>query len=430
MLMELMKSVVGRSLSVFIVLAVGTAGVGYAQQPQGATRVFNRFAESVVEIHVMENNSQAKVSAGSGFFVTDEGHIVTNYHVVSTHVLEPDDYEVRVVLDDIPASAIVLAVDAVHDLALLEVPVSGTKALQLRSPTVDQGDRLFSFGYPGDLGITIVEGTYNGFLEHAVYDRIHFTGSLNPGMSGGPTVRDDGVVVGINVATAGNQLSFLVPVSHARSLLSQAAEAGYTPPTTFLPVIGEQIRRHQDTYLGEIMASPLPTVQLGIFSVPTQPAAFFECWGDTYEDDDGGFEYIDHQCGTDDYLFISNEYDTGVFQLFHRVISAESFNPFRFYGLYTESFQANSFYTGGDRENVTPFRCHTRNVRRDDNTMKAMFCARRLRRFEGLYDVIVKAAAIGVRKMGLETTLQLSAVTFENAQEAARRYLEGISWSR
>ena len=158
--MELMKTVVGRWFSAFLVLVLVVAGGGAAQQrEQGATRVFNRFAESVVEIHVMEKNSQAKVSGGSGFFVTDEGHIVTNYHVVSTHVLEPDDYDVRVILDDAPASAIVLAVDAVHDLALLEVPASGTTALQLRPQTVDQGDRLFSFGYPGDLGITIVEGT-------------------------------------------------------------------------------------------------------------------------------------------------------------------------------------------------------------------------------------------------------------------------------
>jgi hypothetical protein len=247
-------------------------------------------------------------------------------------------------------------------------------------------------------------------------------------MSGGPALTGAGRVVGVNVATAGNQLSFLVPVSHVRAMIERAAADGFSPPESVLPIMGEQITQNQDTYLSAIAATPLPTVQLGAFRVPTQPAPFFECWGESYDDDDHNYRYIDHQCGTDDYLFVSDEYDTGVFQLFHRVITSETLNRFRFYQLYTESFQANSFWTGGDRENVTSFACHTANVRQGENVLKTVFCARRLRRFKGLYDVVVKAAALGVRRMGLETTLQLSGVTFENAQRAARQFLGSISW--
>ena len=43
-------------------------------------------------------------------------------------------------------------------------------------------------GNPLDLGFTIVEGTYNGFVEKSYNPRMHFTGAINPGMSGGPAV--------------------------------------------------------------------------------------------------------------------------------------------------------------------------------------------------------------------------------------------------
>ena len=63
-----------------------------------------------------------------------------------------------------------------------------------------KGERLFAMGNPLDLGFTIVEGTYNGLVDYSYNERIHFSGALNPGMSGGPTVTADGRIAGINVA--------------------------------------------------------------------------------------------------------------------------------------------------------------------------------------------------------------------------------------
>src|SRR5260370_17484180 len=81
-------------------------------------------------------------------------------------------------------------------------------------------------GNPLDLGFTIIEGTYNGLVERSYNDRVHFSGALNPGMSGGPTVNGEGLVVGINVATrrGGQLVSFLVPARFAAALLQSARE--------------------------------------------------------------------------------------------------------------------------------------------------------------------------------------------------------------
>lgn len=77
-----------------------------------------------------------------------------------------------------------------------------------------QGSTIYSLGNPHDLGMIVVPGTYNGLKQNSLYQKIHFTGSVNSGMSGGPLVNEGGEAMGVNVATAGNQLGFLVPLNN------------------------------------------------------------------------------------------------------------------------------------------------------------------------------------------------------------------------
>ena len=54
-------------------------------------------------------------------------------------------------------------------------------------------------GNPHDLGMTIIEGTYNGLIQTSRFQKILFSGSLNSGMSGGPAMDDKGRVIGVGV---------------------------------------------------------------------------------------------------------------------------------------------------------------------------------------------------------------------------------------
>ena len=78
-------------------------------------------------------------------------------------------------------------VDVINDLALLK-----TADIQLLLKMITQepniGEPVYALGNPMDLGLTLVPGTYNGVLKGSYYPRMHFTGSLNPGMSGGATL--------------------------------------------------------------------------------------------------------------------------------------------------------------------------------------------------------------------------------------------------
>lgn len=398
------------------------------ERDAATTEVFRRYADHVVKIEVAEQGSGAKAELGSAFFVTPRGHLVTNYHVVAKLMHDPDRYRAELVAaSGVREPVTVLAVDVVHDLAVLASDRRGPH-FSLGPTHLAQGRRLFALGHPRDLGLAIVEGTYNGRLQHTLYERIHFTGSLNPGMSGGPAITGAGVVVGVNVATAGNQVSFLVPVERAAALLAVATARGYTPPAEFLGEIGRQIREYQDAYVRSLFADSVPTVALGAYRVPTQPAAFFRCWADADHDEDAPFEAVEHVCSTDDFIYIARDHSSGLVEFDHRLLTSDKLNRYRFAALYTAQYRAEDVRLVGGEDEVTTFRCRTQDVANGELTFKTALCVRRYRKFPGLYDAVLRAAALGRADTGLVTTLTLSGVSFENALLLTRRYLGSIAW--
>jgi hypothetical protein len=402
------------------------------EREAAASDVFRRYANHVVKVEVAERGSGAKSTLGSAFFVTPRGHLITNYHVIAKLVHDPERYRASLVDAGGRAPVTVLALDVVHDLAVLGSERRPARYFTLGAVSLAQGRRLYALGHPRDLGLAIVEGTYNGRLEHTLYERIHFTGSLNPGMSGGPAVTGSGSVVGVNVATAGNQVSFLVPVERAAALLAQATKAGYRPPTGLLATVARQIREYQDAYVRSLFTDSVPTVELGSYRVPTQPAPFFRCWADAEREEDEPYEVVDHTCSTDDYIYLTRDHSSGVVEFDHRLLTSERLNRFRFAALYTEQYRSGGGMglAGGAPDEVTSFRCRASNVRNTSLTFKVVLCLRRYRKFDGLYDAVLRAAALGHADTGLVTTLTMSGVSFDNAVLLARRYLGSVSWTR
>ena len=394
--------------------------------------VFRRFAAQVLKVQVSEIRSGAKAVTGSGFYVSAEGHVVTNYHVVAKLVHDPDRYRVELIDSaGTTREVTVVAVDVVHDLALLASGVRTARWFALAPQRIAQGLRLYSLGHPGDLGIAIVEGTYNGRLPHTLYPRIHFTGSLNPGMSGGPTITLDGRVVGVNVATSGNQQSFLVPVDDAAALLQRALARPPRPADSLLADVGRQLLAYQEDYLRGLLAAPVPAVTLGRWRVPTRPADYFNCWGESDDESDRPYVVVRHYCSTDDDVFLTGDESTGIIDFEHDLLSSDQLNRFQFHALYTHQFRALSrdweIDARGD-DDLTAYRCRTGNVRERGITAKAIFCARRYKRLPGLYDVVFRLATLGEPREGLLTTLTMSGVSYANAQMMVRRYVGAIRW--
>ena len=425
-----MKQSISSAILILLWIIAGAGSVG-AQALKATPEIFKQFSEHVVKIEVVETGSAAKASIGTGFFANGRGHILTNYHVVSKLIHFPDRYRAEV--SDVAgqtSQATILGVDVVYDLAVLRINHPPKGFLRLESKSLAQGTRLYSLGHPRDLGLTIVEGTYNGLLRHTLYPKVHFTGSLNPGMSGGPTLTQAGTVIGVNVATEGEQISFLVPAERALALLERAAKVENPTPNLFLAEVGRQIDANQARYLSGMFSPATPSVELGPYAVPTKPADFFRCWADAVRRKELPYTAVSHDCSTDDYIFVSSEQSSGIVRFYHQLLSTAELNPPQFFTLYSAQFQAGNVAVFGNEDEVTPFRCQTRIVQSQTGKLKTVLCARQYVKLPGLYDAVLKSATLGARNAGLVTTLSLSGVSFDNIQTLSRRYLENIKWRR
>jgi hypothetical protein len=310
----------------------------------------------------------------------------------------------------------------------LRAPRSFAGYFSLGSAELRKGVRIFSLGNPFDIGLSIVEGTYNGLLEHSRQERIHFTGALNPGMSGGPAVLEDGSVVGVNVSTAGNAVSFLVPAQALRALVERAESPGFAPPADFRAELHAQLLRYQQAYVDDVLSRPVRTVRLGHYQAPTEPSPHFNCWGDSERDPDELYETLTHQCSSNDSVHVSSAHDLSTLELVHHELHSEELSAPRFHRLLSDWFEGNHSQLAGSEEEFTPFRCRTRFVEQAGLVLKTAFCLRGYRKLAGLYDAVLKAASLGRDDQGLETALVMSAVSFENAEKLARRHLEAIAW--
>src|SRR5262245_1838275 len=188
---------------------------------QSAREVLAQVRPAVIQIKSFFGSNTAETSHGTGFAVKEGGVFVTNYHVVAEKVQHPGKYRLEYRTADGQTGAVtVLAIDVRHDLALVRAADYSPSPLKLQLVAARKGDRACSVGFPLDVGLTITEGVSNGQVEDSFEPRIHYSGAINPGMSGGPGLNAAGEVIGVNVSGYRFEqlVSFLVPAAHVQAL--------------------------------------------------------------------------------------------------------------------------------------------------------------------------------------------------------------------
>jgi len=183
-----------------------------------------RVAEGVVLVRVPG-------ALGSGFFITDEGHVLTNAHVVEGeqditltvfHGLEST--EAQTVLHEVE----ILAVNPYWDLALLKVDeaeLEGVRVVSIpfgRMEELRVGERVFAIGNPHGLERSVTQGivsTSNRANAGMLY--IQTTAAINPGNSGGPLFNLRGEMIGVNTwhIPGAEGLNFSIPVATVESFV-------------------------------------------------------------------------------------------------------------------------------------------------------------------------------------------------------------------
>jgi serine protease Do len=168
---------------------------------------------------------------GSGAVVSEQGHIVTNLHVIE------GAQEITASLSDgrrLPAR--VLGSDPVSDIAVLKVEAEGLRPLAFAdSENVRVGQIVFAVGNPFGLQETITQGIISArerlFSSETLNEFFQTDAAINPGNSGGPLVNIRGELVGINnfifSQSGGSQgIGFSIPANTVRRVLDQILQHG------------------------------------------------------------------------------------------------------------------------------------------------------------------------------------------------------------
>lgn len=184
-----------------------------------AADLYKQASPSVVLIETYD--SKGEVSArGSGFLVSAEGAILTNYHVIA-HTKQAT---VRLANEDAYDTVMVLEIDKRKDIALIKIKGFGLPYLKLgRSQNVEVGETVYSLSNP--LGVfqnTLSEGIVSGIRPADGYKYFQISAPISHGSSGGPIFNSKGEVIGIAVATIeeGQNLNFAVPIDYARGMVT------------------------------------------------------------------------------------------------------------------------------------------------------------------------------------------------------------------
>jgi serine protease Do len=168
-------------------------------------------------------------SLGSGFIISDDGYILTNYHVIAG----ADEVKVKL-SDSREFKAQVKGGDEKLDLALLKIDAKDKLHFTPlgNSDLLDVGEWVMAIGNPFGLGQTVTSGIVSAkgrVIGSGPYDDfIQTDASINPGNSGGPLFNSRGEVVGINTAivAGGHGIGFAIPVNMAKEIIPQLKEKG------------------------------------------------------------------------------------------------------------------------------------------------------------------------------------------------------------
>lgn len=177
-----------------------------------------------------EAPKEHKVSSlGSGFIISKDGYIITNYHVIEKatdikiKLSDEREFEAKVVGKDKKLDLALLKIEAKEDLPF--TPMGDSDIMR-------EGDWVIAIGNPFGLGHTVTAGIVSAkgrVIGAGPYDDfIQTDASINPGNSGGPLFNIKGEVIGINTAIIGNAqgIGFAIPINMTKEVLASLKDKG------------------------------------------------------------------------------------------------------------------------------------------------------------------------------------------------------------
>lgn len=171
----------------------------WSKQPMETTELAEYVQERTVTVNV--TSILGNESVGSGFFIDNQGTIVTNYHVIdkgsemTVQASDGGNYDVQYIIDFSP----------VYDLAILKIDITDNPYLEFEEESVKAGEQVYAVGSAlGTLTGSFTAGTVSSTSRTiGLIDCIQIDAAISHGNSGGPLVDSYGDVVGINTFSYG-----------------------------------------------------------------------------------------------------------------------------------------------------------------------------------------------------------------------------------
>ena len=195
----------------------------------------------------IQGQSQATtpVVSGSGFIISSDGYILTNYHVIEIAYYNSLPLVVHL-SDGTQYDATIIGYETNNDFAVIKIDATGLNPAVIgNSDGIRVGQRVYAVGNPfGDLVYTMTEGIVSALdrivsVEGKSIDAFQFDAAVNSGNSGGPIYNANGEVIGIVTAkymsSTVEGIGFAIPINDAISVASELIEHGYI---TGRPLLG------------------------------------------------------------------------------------------------------------------------------------------------------------------------------------------------
>ena len=208
----------------FVSAQIPTTGNSTTQGSLALPDLFSKVQKSVVQVTERDNSNELGSRLGSGFVYDKDGHVITNYHVVTPGTNNNNELQVTF-LDGNVYPADLVGVDQFADLAVIKVKnISSDKLPPLplaNSSSLRIGESVVAIGNPFGLSGSMTQGIVSGLgrllpsnenqdnfagpgSSFSIPNIIQTDAAINPGNSGGPLIDTQGRVVGINTAIFSN----------------------------------------------------------------------------------------------------------------------------------------------------------------------------------------------------------------------------------
>lgn len=226
--------------------AADPAGMSPAEIYEQAKRQVVGIRTEITMTNFFGMTSSGAVS-GSGFIISEDGYIMTNFHVVEEAYDNKLDIQVMT-YDGTEYTAAIVGVEAANDVAILKIEAEGLNAAKIgNSDALQVGDTVYAVGNPlGELEFSMSTGHVSALgrvistQESESINMFQIDAAVNEGNSGGPVYNSNGEVVGIVTAKYSSSgvegLGFAIPINDANSIASDLITKGYVSGKAYMGI--------------------------------------------------------------------------------------------------------------------------------------------------------------------------------------------------